>query len=151
MTGINALDCTNENIELHELPNVIETKVDESLLKVGFFTSDIDMTRRSSLDRTDENNIELHELASVNEIKVDESLLNISNEIDGHRIVDVAHIFFQIQNIKHDGGFGCNFIDMNFVREVRSGFYSDFVFECKMCGIEKKLVLRKTAQKIIGL
>jgi len=34
MTGINALDCTNENyIELHELPSVIETKVDESLLK----------------------------------------------------------------------------------------------------------------------
>lgn len=43
--------------------------------RVDFFTSDIDMTRISSLDRTDENNIELHELASINEIKVDESLL----------------------------------------------------------------------------
>ncbi|KAF0709507.1 Uncharacterized protein FWK35_00023410 [Aphis craccivora] len=28
---------------------------------------------------------------------------------------------------------------MTFVREVRSGFYSDFVFECKMCVIEKKI------------
>lgn len=44
-----------------------------------------------------------------------------------------------------------DFIDMNFVREVRSRFYSDFVFECKMCGIEKKINLRKKAQKIIGL
>lgn len=33
MTGTNALDCTNENIELHESPSVIETKIDESLLK----------------------------------------------------------------------------------------------------------------------
>jgi len=42
--------------------------------RVDFFTSDIDMTRISSLDCTEEN-IELHELTSVNEIKVDESLL----------------------------------------------------------------------------
>jgi len=42
--------------------------------RVDFFTSDIDMTRISSLYCTDEN-IELHELASVNEKKVDESLL----------------------------------------------------------------------------
>jgi len=58
----------------------------------------------------------------------------ITNEIDGLRIVDMSYIFFQIQNIKHDGGFDCNFINMN-----RSGFYSDFLFKCKMCNLEKKI------------
>lgn len=59
----------------------------------------------------------------------------------------MAYIFCQIQNIKHDGGFGCNFINMNFVREVRSGFYSDFVFKCVMCGIEKKISSSKNCPK----
>jgi len=33
MTRISSLDCTEENIELHELTSVNEIKVDESLLK----------------------------------------------------------------------------------------------------------------------
>lgn len=65
--------------------------------------------------------------------------------MDGHRIVDMAYIFCQIQNIKH--GFGYYFINMNFVREVRSGFYSDFIFKCKMCGIEKKISSSKNGPK----
>lgn len=34
MTGVKALDCTDKNIELHELSTIIDTaEVDESLLK----------------------------------------------------------------------------------------------------------------------
>jgi len=51
----------------------------------------------------------------------------------------MSHIFFQIQNIKHDGGFDCNFMNMKFVKEIRSGFYSVFKFKCKMCNLEKKI------------
>ncbi|CAI6376082.1 unnamed protein product [Macrosiphum euphorbiae] len=28
---------------------------------------------------------------------------------------------------------------MNLVNEIRSGFYSDFLFKCKMCNLEKKI------------
>jgi len=69
----------------------------------------------------------------------------MTNEIDGLRIVDMSHIFFQIQNIKHDSGFDCNFMNMKFVNEIRSGFYSDFVFKCKMCNLEKKISSTKIA------
>lgn len=63
----------------------------------------------------------------------------ITNELDGLRIADMSHIFFQIQNMKHDGGFDCNFMNMNFVNEIRSGFYSVFLFKCSMCNLEKKI------------
>lgn len=64
---------------------------------------------------------------------------NTTNEINGHRIVDMSHIFVQIQNMKHDGGFNCNFLNMNFVCEIRSGLYSDFIFKCGMYNLEKKI------------
>jgi len=51
----------------------------------------------------------------------------------------MSHIFFQIQNMKHDGGFDCNFMNMNFINEIRSGFYSVFLFKCNMCNLEKQI------------
>jgi len=30
-------------------------------------------------------------------------------------------------------------MNMNFVNEIHSGFYSDFFFKCKMCNLEKKI------------
>lgn len=41
--------------------------------------------------------------------------------------------------MKHDGGFDCNFMNMHFVNEIRSGFYSVFLFKCNMCNLEKKI------------
>lgn len=56
----------------------------------------------------------------------------------GRRIVDIAFLIKQIQ-IRHKGPFGCSFIDMEFQSEVIHGFYSIFVFKCKVCCIESKL------------
>lgn len=41
MTRVNSLDCTDKNIESHELASVIETKVDESLLKYVYLYSQL--------------------------------------------------------------------------------------------------------------
>lgn len=62
-----------------------------------------------------------------------------NNEIVGHRVVDIAYVFKQIQNSNHDGSFGCNFLNMDFVNEVRYGAYSDFWYKCKMCNIKQKM------------
>lgn len=61
----------------------------------------------------------------------------------GRRIVDIGHIFNEIQNSRHSGGFGCSFLDMIFKREEINGFFSIFYFHCKMCGIEKKISSEK--------
>lgn len=53
--------------------------------------------------------------------------------LTGRRIVDICHIFKQIQNSSHDDRFGCSFANMEFVSESRNGFYSKFKFICKMC------------------
>jgi len=52
--------------------------------------------------------------------------------IDGRRIVDIKYIFETISNIKHEP-FGCNFSNLRFIKECRSGFYSRFIFKCKVC------------------
>lgn len=62
--------------------------------------------------------------------------------LNGRRIVDIGHIFNEIQNSRHSGGFGCSFLDMIFKREEINGFFSIFYFHCKMCGIEKKYLLK---------
>ncbi|XP_022160750.1 uncharacterized protein LOC111026879 [Myzus persicae] len=91
ITGINSLDWADENIESHELSTV-------------------------SLSC---ENIELHKLETVKDLVIKNSPMEImTNEIDGLRIVDMSHIFFQIQNIKHDSGFDCNFMNMKFKKKL---------------------------------
>lgn len=48
-------------------------------------------------------------------------------------------MFNQIQNNIHDGGFGCNFMNMEFLYEIRLGLYSEYWFKCKMCNIKQKI------------
>ncbi|KAE9522485.1 hypothetical protein AGLY_017146 [Aphis glycines] len=55
--------------------------------------------------------------------------------LEGRRIVDIQHLFKQIQNSRHDR-FGCSFLDMEFINEFRRGFSSIFKYKCKMCGIQ---------------
>lgn len=54
----------------------------------------------------------------------------------GRRIVDMMFIFKQIKKSRHIGGFGCTFLDMQFVSEKQSGFRSSFKFSCEMCNCE---------------
>lgn len=63
--------------------------------------------------------------------------------IGGRRIVDVMHIFDQIRNGNHDIGLGCTFIDCEFLKEVRSGYFSSWIFKCKMCNVLTKIESEK--------
>jgi len=62
----------------------------------------------------------------------------------GRRIVDINYFFKQIQENLHTGSFGCNFLDMDFVSEIRVGFLSKFKFKCRMCGIKTLILSEKT-------
>ena len=52
--------------------------------------------------------------------------------------MDIGYIFEQIKlTNKHEGGFDCTFNDMEFIEEKRYGFYSKYIFQCKMCNIQQ--------------
>jgi len=44
------------------------------------------------------------------------------------------YIFDQIRSSEHGGGLG--FIDCEYVKEIRSGYASTWIFKCKMCSIK---------------
>lgn len=47
----------------------------------------------------------------------------LTDHISGRRIVDIDYIFKQIQNNSHGGGLDCSFINMDFVSDIRYGFF----------------------------
>lgn len=59
-------------------------------------------------------------------------LFRNSPELQGRRFVDIGHIFKSIQCIRHEG-FDCTFSNLYFVKENRKGYFSQFIFKCKMC------------------
>lgn len=65
----------------------------------------------------------------------------------GRRFVNIKHIFDSIQSIKHEG-FDCTFSDLKFVNEIRKGFFSTFVFTCKVCG-KKEIFIVKILQIVL--
>ncbi|XP_050054015.1 uncharacterized protein LOC126549304 isoform X8 [Aphis gossypii] len=97
----------------------------------------------TSLKCTDiKSNINDHRSIVLNELSSTTSL-NV-NILNGRRIVDIGHIFNEIQNIRHSGGLGCSFSDMIFKREEINGYFSIFYFHCKICGIEKQISSENT-------
>lgn len=64
----------------------------------------------------------------------------------GRRIVDIKYFIKQIQESLHTGGFGCSFLDMDFVSEIHVGFLSKFKFKCRMCGIKTLILSEKTGE-----
>lgn len=56
--------------------------------------------------------------------------------LTGRKIVDIGHIFEQIKLINNHKSFNCSFTEMEFIEERRFGFYSKYVFKCKMCNIQ---------------
>lgn len=52
--------------------------------------------------------------------------------------MNIAYLFLQIQK-RHEGPYGCSFIDMKFESEINYGFLSIFTFKCKICMIKIKL------------
>ncbi|XP_025421225.1 uncharacterized protein LOC112691280, partial [Sipha flava] len=86
-----------------------------------------------------------HTHALCTEINDNNANLDLKGPLVGRRIVDIAFFIKQIQ-VRHKGPFGCSFIDMEFQSEVIHGFYSIFVFKCKVCCIESKLYLENIQQ-----
>lgn len=48
----------------------------------------------------------------------------------------MQYVFDTISKLKHEP-FGCTFSDLNLIKEIKSGFYSQFIFKCKVCDIEE--------------
>jgi len=48
----------------------------------------------------------------------------------------MQYVFDTISKIKHEP-FSCTFSDLKLIKETRSGFYSEFVFKCKICNKEE--------------
>lgn len=56
---------------------------------------------------------------------------------EGRRIVDMKHIFTQIQNANnHILGLDCTFMNVEFIKEIRMGFETRWLFKCKMCNMD---------------
>ncbi|KAL4104017.1 hypothetical protein QTP88_019330 [Uroleucon formosanum] len=63
--------------------------------------------------------IDSHELTVSAVSEVEKSL--IAGEINGCRIVDIGYVFSQILDCTHEGMYGCNFMNMEYILEFRRG------------------------------
>lgn len=62
----------------------------------------------------------------------------VNTILEGNRIINIAYLFEQIKNISHHP-FQCNFQHLEFVKEQRTGFYSQFYFKCRLCNKMEKI------------
>lgn len=51
---------------------------------------------------------------------------------NGRRIIDITFLFDSIKNIDHIP-FECTFKNLILIKEIRNGFFSEFVFKCNFC------------------
>lgn len=73
---------------------------------------------------------------SIITYKIVNSIYFISVCGGGRRIVDMKHIFFQIQNEQcHTPGLGCSFMNVELINEITIGFETKWIFKCKMCNL----------------
>jgi len=54
---------------------------------------------------------------------------------------------FEQAQVRHNGLTDCSFADMDFKSEVLKGFYSIFIFKCRVCGIENNNYSEKIKQE----
>lgn len=58
----------------------------------------------------------------------------------------MQYVFLQVQNISsenHHPGFGCSFMDVEFVNELQIGFRTTWMFKCKMCNLVTTILSEK--------
>ncbi|KAL4104088.1 hypothetical protein QTP88_019401 [Uroleucon formosanum] len=84
----------------------------------------------------------------VNEVKPESGN---SLEIQGRRFIDIGHLIKSIQRIRHEA-FDCTFTNLDLVKEIHKGYFSKFIFKCKICckmeGISLEPEEKSTALKI---
>lgn len=71
-------------------------------------------------------------------------------DMEGRRFVNIKHIFESIQLIKHVG-FDCTFSDLEFTKEIRKGFFSNFLFICKICGKKENIYSENPSDDVINI
>lgn len=54
---------------------------------------------------------------------------------------------FEQAQIRYNAPTDCSFADMDFKSEVVKGFYSIFIFKCRVCGIENNIYSEKIKQE----
>lgn len=81
----------------------------------------------------------INELSNTTDnISITEVTINNDLNLSGRRVVDIGYLLDQIRNIKH-AGFDCTFSDLKFEQEIRKGFHSTLIFNCKICGLIEKI------------
>ncbi|KAF0748505.1 YqaJ domain-containing protein [Aphis craccivora] len=63
--------------------------------------------------------IDSHELTVSSVSEVEKSLIERAGEINGCRIVDIGYVFSQVLDCTHEGMYGCNFMNMEYISEFR--------------------------------
>ncbi|XP_047023593.1 uncharacterized protein LOC124632693 isoform X2 [Helicoverpa zea] len=132
-----------QNDPCHQIGfTVISTQTDWDIIE-----SDVDCARDTPILTTQKTSMsttyEQYEQNKSSESEYDTELYDISfdNEncgvtdcanLEGNRIINIAYLFQQLQNIRHLP-FECNFQHLEFIKEKRIGFYSQFIFKCKLC------------------
>lgn len=59
-------------------------------------------------------------------------------QCSGRRLVDIMFLFNSIKNIDHHP-FNCSFKNLIFIKEIRNGFFSKFVFKCNICNTSETI------------
>ncbi|KAE9521998.1 hypothetical protein AGLY_017603 [Aphis glycines] len=139
------LELMKSTIEIISNNEIVKKTTHQCDIESNITNHDLtnELPSTASLKCTDiKSNINDHRSIVLNELSSTTSL-NV-NILNGRRIVDIGHIFNEIQNIRHSGGLGCSFSDMIFKREEINGYFSIFYFHCKMCGIEKQISSENT-------
>lgn len=61
-------------------------------------------------------------------------------KLEGRRIIDLLFFMDQIKTISnHNSAFACTIDNLQFVKEVQYGLYSDFIMQCNMCNTKLRL------------
>ncbi|XP_029348145.1 uncharacterized protein LOC100575276 isoform X2 [Acyrthosiphon pisum] len=162
MTDLTNID--HSTIENH----VIETSNDsiESnavILELDVPSNSIDILDKciSPIQSVTENNFMMTDLTNIDHSTIENHVIETSNDsiesdltihFKGRRIVDMSHVFYQIQNSKqHTPGLGCSFMDVDFISESTKGFECSWKFQCRMCNMKTVITSEKRDPEIIPI
>lgn len=68
--------------------------------------------------------------------------------LSGRRIVDIQHFLKQILKGERHEPFDCSIIDMQVMRENKSGLYSELVLKCRMCLCVKTITTNENVKNL---
>ncbi|GLV39287.1 hypothetical protein CBL_06338 [Carabus blaptoides fortunei] len=86
-----------------------------------------------------ENDINDEEMIPPMLIELEERGKKENPMFEGRRIFDVKYLFEQLSEINNHQPFSCGINEMQAIKEIRHGYYSEFYLKCSMCNKTSKL------------